>query len=460
MASIYYSVCGKTCTISKHELDSDLATRSSVCQPVVCICQVGTRYVAVASGEDIHTFQVTHDDVSSAGTANKAIVSYSTKTSLKSVTEGFVPVASITSQGEKAECDTHIVWCCMERSPYLVQIDVSLAKIMSVIYVSWTPGQDLMRLERKPFLCPARGYAASDSCIRLSENMPEALHMTGNDVQIPSQRDNADEVFLHAGFAGGNERGNTSTVDGSNHVANTLENSNDGNQVESQDSLKTEDETTTIRFDLTRSLSLPCPTESRPPPIPPRQGRAELGMNLHSLSITEDVLMIGTSCGGLLALPLTSVNDPDDTVRGGGHPLHLGVFWHQQRAKSFQPGEGRSVQRRGSTSSSHSTASCLPSTTTPSQQIPEGEISLLLHAGTRMVSIYTHQEKAILRSRTTSNISLGDTFQQTRLASPAMIQEVNHNRYDSTESISNITVWDDISSKKLSAIEGYCFGMS
>ncbi|RUS91565.1 hypothetical protein EGW08_000680 [Elysia chlorotica] len=409
LTSFYHSLCGKAYSIKKVELVEELnQTRDSegsdirgdtgheesnpvgkVCHPVACICQVGALGVAVASGEDIHTFHVNFSDTPATETGCVNVIPNSKKISLKFITDSFMPISSMASEGEQAECGSQFLWCCMASAPFLVQVDVLSSEVILVLNISWNQGQDFMRLER---------------------HLPFNLR---TDVS-----------------------------------------------------------------DLTSSFSEQDSGES-PPPIPPRQNSIEREISLHSLTMSGNVLMIGTSYGGLLALPLASIRSSGANIRRGGLPLHLEIFRHQQKSSSVYLGDGIYRQRGGSNASSYSSTSCLLGTGLTSQQIPIGEISLLLKAGTKMISIYTHQEKAPRRSRVYSrSVTSQNPLRNTECSPTSMSEEikpegcvfVNNEIEDnsplgvspskySSEIFSHITVWDHFSSEQLVAIEKYGIGL-
>ena len=427
LTSFHRSICGKAYTISKVKLEEQDQTSDSEglgirretghgeikleSYPVACICQVGTLCVAVASGADIHTFQVNHGDMSATGNGCVDIISNRAKISLDFLTEGFVPISSMASEGEKVECDSQFLWCCMTSAPFLVQVDVLNSQVILVLNISWSQGQDFMCVERHlPFFSSQRGH--------------RSFKMTSD----------------HSG---------------------------------------TDHKPTKMRCATTFSVSAQGTSRS-PPPIPPRQTSIECDISLHSLTISGDVLMIGTNCGGLLALPLASIDSPDGIFRGGGLSLQLEIFWHQQDSSFAHHGIGGFRQRGGSTVSSLSTTNCLSVAASTRQQIPTGEITLLLQAGTKMLSICTHQEKAIRRPRTISRgMSKQNTLQNTGSFPVVIPEDIGLEGWDfvdsetegtsllsasksscSSKDISNITVWDHISSEKLITIEEYGLGLS
>ncbi|GFN83513.1 leucine-rich repeat serine/threonine-protein kinase 1 [Plakobranchus ocellatus] len=237
------------------------------------------------------------------------------------------------------------------------------------------------------------------------------------------------------------------------------------------------------RPDTCRSQSLPSSFALKPPPIPPRQARMEMKVNLNCLAMSEDVLMIGTSCGGIIALPLIELNCDNNAeginLPGSGLPLQFGVFRHQQKLLSNHRGEGGSRQRRASTLSSISTISSIPITITPQLQIPQGEITLLLPSGSKIVSVHNRHKKVIHRSRT---ISRNESSQNARrnaqvLTLPLeaeaedgdwiLLENESNNdipvtmpcREDPVDCVADVTVWDHISAQRLDEIKSYGFDL-
>ncbi|GFR59072.1 hypothetical protein ElyMa_005376800 [Elysia marginata] len=542
VSSIYRSLCGKTCTISKidletnqsgySEMDDDLqdvsgrergaSDKRKLCQPVACMCQVGTDFIAVASGEDIYTLRVIFGDVTAPRSLGSELISSESKISLKSLTDGFTPISDMAS---KTECGFKTVWCCLESSPFLVQVDVSKSQVILMIRVSWNQGQDVMRLER---YLPSQPPAS----VRCDRRLPGIK----NSITIPLQKDYGNNLkplqgtklplkpdrekmsdlldfpqvtkedqhvnITNCQSDSSSSRNNSDLENCDNTSQNKIPyisiSYDDGyidkdkcKQVDQEQFCSREKENQTNFEPTTEEQVMPQATScnissltlrfTEPPPIPPRQNSLECDIKLHCVTMSGNVLMIGTNFGGLLALPLTLVDLPGDAGIGGGLPLHLGILWHQQKALPMQQNDRRLRQRRGSTLSSYSTTSCLP-VTIAQPQIPAGEVSRVLKAGTKMVSIYTQQEKAVLRPRSVSKHALPSSRSNSRNAGlffPAFGQDSDlggwdlvetetedgpslsvPNRIDPPENVSYITIWDHIAPETLAAIENYCFELS
>lgn len=442
VTSINRSVCGKTCTVNKVELEANLkadfeeeqghANVSDIVKfysPVTCICQVGTELVAVARGEDIYILSVKLNGVIVTGALCSEVVSLRSKISLKSLTEGFLPISAMVSHEGETEDNTQTIWCCLESSPFLVQVDVVRSQVTLMICIGWYQGQDTMRLERYlPCLSSSTNMTASVRCIELPARRFREKKIT---TYIPPQKDNLND---------------------------------DCEKEDNEECFHSRNEEQGRDFGLIDTNEIVI---SEPPPIPPRQNSIECDIRLCSLTMAGNVLMIGTSCGGLLALRLGCVSK--------GLPLHLGILWHQQKVISQEQDDKR--QRR---SSSVSTTSCLPRHVAQ-PQIPVGEISTILKAGTKMVSMYTQNKdvnvkpRAISKSRSPSQKNVcheggvvstedqddkidGWDFLDFETEDANLLNMPNRN--NPTERISDITVWDHISSESLMTIEKFCSGLS
>ncbi|XP_059165367.1 leucine-rich repeat serine/threonine-protein kinase 1-like [Physella acuta] len=89
------------------------------------------------------------------------------------------------------------------------------------------------------------------------------------------------------------------------------------------------------------------PRKTSPPPIPSKPFQELEKLTATSLLISQDVLVVGTNCGGIFSLPLSYVSDPESSPEMSGFTLQLPLLRHP--ASKNEPPQTR-LRTKSSTS--------------------------------------------------------------------------------------------------------------
>lgn len=314
--------------------------------PVQKMCSVNARFIAVACGMNIYFLQVWLPGKEAAGSAYERrsvtvpeLINCGS-VSLKHIVSVYDPIVAMVSEG-------NAVWCSLENSACLVKVDLDLKKVASVVKLNWEPVHDIVRLEEIVTSAARSKNSVSESSCS-DDFCKQQLHRHSDSESVKSGKDSYMEVpglVITDESANGSDKPPVPP-----RVFLT-------NETRSTEDLRTQ----------------------KPPPVPIRM----LGQNINvtSLERSVDILILGTSCGGIVLLPLSYSHDSETSGSLPTLPFKLPVLRHSGKKKMY------------------STRSRSFTTDSPEQAVrTTGSVSALSLTSDKLVSLHSVQQQ-ILRDK-------------------------------------------------------------
>ncbi|BFY97590.1 hypothetical protein BsWGS_00630 [Bradybaena similaris] len=270
-----------------HKKSVTVTTTIELCRdvPVTQLCSVNADMIAVACGMAVYFLHVHVPNICEPTETNKksVFIPELVNCGCASLINGpnvYDQVISMVAEGSS-------VWCCLEISCQLVKVDVDSKKVMLIVTLSWESIRDTVMLEEigiEPSQC-TREASEKDLGCESSRKEQMGNESVSDTPPIPPR---VNPEFMR------------------------------------------------------KTDSLPRNITDRPPPIPKRAPFQELGLGLTSLALSVDTLIVGTSCGGIILLPLTYKNRSDTSGCLPTLPFSLPMLRHpavrkelKTRSKSF-----------------------------------------------------------------------------------------------------------------------------
>uniref|UniRef100_A0A0B7ATV8 Uncharacterized protein n=1 Tax=Arion vulgaris TaxID=1028688 RepID=A0A0B7ATV8_9EUPU len=289
--------------------------------------------------------------------------------------------------------DGSSVWCSLENSPLLVKVDVGLKKLVQVLTICWNSIYETAKKNNFYEITPDFHFVPDNANISRGRSKSTSV-IAGP--PLPPRRQPV--LFKDCDMSGLNEL--------------------------------------------------------KPPIVPKRSSCCELDVSITSLMLSTDVLIIGTSSGGMVLLPLTYNSSSDMSGCPPALPFQLPILRHPTQKTNLNSGQ------------------CLTST---------GSISILTLANDKLVSLHTSNNQVIQLRRskssynkhkrmgrliTTESLQEFNTLCQLEEGDNSKIQSALTSNSATAKSdslmpaVTDIAVWDKITWSRLSAIRFYTHSLS
>lgn len=387
-----------------HKKSVTVTTTIELCRDVTVaqLCSVSADMIAVACGMAVYFLHVHVSNTCGLTETNKksVFIPELVNCGCASLINGpniYDQVISMAAEGSS-------VWCCLEISCQLVKVDVDSKKVVLIVTLSWESIRDTVMLEEI-------GIEPSPRTREVSEN------------ESGSESSKQEQM------------GNESVSD-------------------------TPPIPPRVNHEFMRKTdSLPRDNTDRPPPIPKRALFQELGIGITSLALSVDTLIVGTSCGGIILLPLTYKIRSDTSGSLPTLPFSLPMLRHP------------AVRKELKTRSKSFTA-----TTSDQGLYPTGSIIALTLANGKLVSLHGTWRpflRDFKKDKKTSDNRKKMTINAEMFSSPSGADSPSANNCcglnseatpvsNSTQAdqmqlteVADIAVWDEITQNRLNTLRSY-----
>lgn len=351
------------------------------------MCSVNHGLIAIACGMTVNFLQVRLQDGPENDCQSKEdiwipeLINCGSVCLKNNVLNKDIPIVSMIAHGTA-------VWCSLEFESHLVKIDVNHKKTELILTLTWDSKFDTVTLQEMKI--------ESVPNIRLVTSEGGAVSRTSELCDVTQNQSNQinvfEDVFTRAGPNENPVYSKRSSIDhdSDKDCVRSFNNDIDPHLIsgyENNDLNRNRSETVPSGntlplppkekiFKMKKAASMPGLNRQKPPLLPRRAHHQEVHISITSLGSSADILILGTSCGGIVLFPFAYSHCSDTFGNSQTLPVEFPMLRHLTKKKSPQA-------RSGS----------FPSTVNEQVMSLTGTISLLTWASDKLVSLHIRSKQ-------------------------------------------------------------------